>query len=118
MAAPKDGSACPPTMSCAEWKSPLKTRRLRSWAIRWQARRNCAYRGVRDMMHGTTGILISVSGMAAASLVAATGAVPYTWKNVQIVGGGFVDGIVFHPAAKGVGFSGPGRRRARRSAQK
>lgn len=27
---------------------------------------------------------------------------PYTWKSVQIVGGGFVDGIVFHPSAKGV----------------
>lgn len=26
----------------------------------------------------------------------------YTWKNVQIVGGGFVDGIIFHPTAKGV----------------
>ncbi len=24
--------------------------------------------------------------------------VPYTWKNVQIVGGGFVDGIIFHPS--------------------
>jgi hypothetical protein len=23
---------------------------------------------------------------------------PYNWKNVQIVGGGFVDGIVFHPS--------------------
>jgi len=29
-------------------------------------------------------------------------AVPYTWKSVQIVGGGFVDGIVFHPTAKDV----------------
>ena len=29
-------------------------------------------------------------------------AMPYTWKNVQIVGGGFVDGIIFHPTAKGV----------------
>src|ERR1035437_6233463 len=28
--------------------------------------------------------------------------VPYSWKSVQIVGGGFVDGIVFHPTAKGV----------------
>jgi len=28
--------------------------------------------------------------------------VPYTWKNVQMVGGGFVDGIVFHPTAKGL----------------
>jgi photosystem II stability/assembly factor-like uncharacterized protein len=29
-------------------------------------------------------------------------AVPYTWKSVQIVGGGFVDGLVFHPTAKDV----------------
>jgi len=28
--------------------------------------------------------------------------VPYKWKSVQMVGGGFVDGIVFHPTAKGV----------------
>lgn len=26
----------------------------------------------------------------------------YFWKNVQIVGGGFVDGIVFHPTAAGL----------------
>jgi hypothetical protein len=26
--------------------------------------------------------------------------VPYVWKSVQMVGGGFVDGIVFHPTAK------------------
>lgn len=25
---------------------------------------------------------------------------PYVWKNVQIVGGGFVDGIIFHPTEK------------------
>ncbi|MFN8206607.1 MAG: hypothetical protein U0T82_04275 [Bacteroidales bacterium] len=25
---------------------------------------------------------------------------PYSWKNVQIVGGGFVDGIIFHPTEK------------------
>jgi photosystem II stability/assembly factor-like uncharacterized protein len=29
----------------------------------------------------------------------------YTWKNVQIVGGGFVDGIVFHPTAPGVRYA-------------
>lgn len=30
---------------------------------------------------------------------------PYTWKNVQIVGGGFVDGIIFHPTAAGVRYA-------------
>lgn len=28
--------------------------------------------------------------------------VPYAWKNVQMVGGGFVDGIVFHPTEPGL----------------
>ncbi|RPI03792.1 MAG: exo-alpha-sialidase [Ignavibacteriae bacterium] len=27
---------------------------------------------------------------------------PYSWKSVQIVGGGFVDGIIFHPTAHDV----------------
>ena len=31
--------------------------------------------------------------------------VPYTWKSVQIVGGGFVDGIIFHPTAKGLRYA-------------
>jgi photosystem II stability/assembly factor-like uncharacterized protein len=30
---------------------------------------------------------------------------PYTWKNAQIVGGGFVDGIVFHPQEKGLRYA-------------
>jgi photosystem II stability/assembly factor-like uncharacterized protein len=30
---------------------------------------------------------------------------PYSWKNVQIVGGGFVDGIIFHPTASGVRYA-------------
>ena len=29
----------------------------------------------------------------------------YTWKNVQIVGGGFVDGIIFHPTAPGIRYA-------------
>lgn len=29
----------------------------------------------------------------------------YTWKNVQIVGGGFVDGIIFHPSAPNVRYA-------------
>lgn len=31
--------------------------------------------------------------------------VPYNWKNVQIVGGGFVTGIIFHPKEKGLCYS-------------
>lgn len=34
-----------------------------------------------------------------------SGPVPYEWKNVQIVGGGFVDGIVLHPSAPGVRYA-------------
>jgi photosystem II stability/assembly factor-like uncharacterized protein len=30
---------------------------------------------------------------------------PYIWKNVQIVGGGFVDGVIFHPTAAGVRYA-------------
>jgi photosystem II stability/assembly factor-like uncharacterized protein len=30
---------------------------------------------------------------------------PYVWKNVQIVGGGFVSGIVLHPGAPGVRYA-------------
>ena len=30
---------------------------------------------------------------------------PYTWKSVPIVGGGFVDGFVFHPTAKDVSYA-------------
>lgn len=31
--------------------------------------------------------------------------VPYIWKSVQIVGGGFVDGIIFHPTAPNVRYA-------------
>jgi photosystem II stability/assembly factor-like uncharacterized protein len=48
--------------------------------------------------------LISVLSTILFSAVAATGqtprARPYSWRNVQIVGGGFVDGLIFHPSAK------------------
>lgn len=30
---------------------------------------------------------------------------PYAWKNVQIVGGGFVSGIIFHPTAPGIRYA-------------
>jgi len=30
---------------------------------------------------------------------------PYSWKSVQIVGGGFVDGVIFHPTAPGLRYA-------------
>lgn len=30
---------------------------------------------------------------------------PYSWKSVQIVGGGFVDGVIFHPTEAGVRYA-------------
>jgi photosystem II stability/assembly factor-like uncharacterized protein len=47
-----------------------------------------------------TCILIVSAPPAVAAEKAAS--VPYDWKSVQIVGGGFVDGFVFHPTAKDV----------------
>jgi photosystem II stability/assembly factor-like uncharacterized protein len=57
----------------------------------------------RKLLAAPVGVLAAVvSIMAQANGPAAQ---PYTWKSVQIVGGGFVDGIVFHPTAKGVRYA-------------
>lgn len=42
---------------------------------------------------------------ATASFAQVPKPVPYTWKSVQIVGGGFVDGIIFHPTTKNVRYA-------------
>lgn len=42
---------------------------------------------------GTLGGLLPAQGQAAARPAAE----PYTWRNVQIVAGGFISGIVFSP---------------------
>lgn len=42
-----------------------------------------------------TGILFVATAQPVATAL-------YTWKSVQMAGGGFVDGVVFHPKAKGV----------------
>jgi len=51
-------------------------------------------------------VLAVVGGTVAVAVHAAPGRGPaseaYAWKSVQLVGGGFVTGIVFHPTAKDV----------------
>jgi photosystem II stability/assembly factor-like uncharacterized protein len=52
-------------------------------------------------------VLAALSGVAMAQSAPKPrpASVAYTWKNVQMVGGGFVDGIVFHPTVKGVRYA-------------
>jgi photosystem II stability/assembly factor-like uncharacterized protein len=45
---------------------------------------------------------ILFGALTSTAVAAPPASVPYTWKSVQIVGGGFVDGFVFHPTAKDV----------------
>ena len=57
---------------------------------------------MKGRMKGLMMVLTATVAMAQAPKPTA---VPYAWKNVQIVGGGFVDGIVFHPTAKDVRYA-------------
>ncbi len=53
----------------------------------------------------TLRLALTICALAALPAIAAAegpASLPYTWKSVQIVGGGFVDGFVFHPTAKDV----------------
>ncbi len=52
-----------------------------------------------------TVVILAVMGVQFTAQVQKPASVPYTWKNVQMVGGGFVDGIVFHPTARGVRYA-------------
>jgi hypothetical protein len=50
-------------------------------------------------------ILVSFIGFYSANMESycqSRTSIPYVWKSVQIVGGGFVDGIIFHPTEKGL----------------
>ena len=63
--------------------------------------------------HRVFAIVLASAFIALAFLIPATAqnparkpaSEPYFWKNVQMVGGGFVDGIIFHPTAKGVRYA-------------
>jgi photosystem II stability/assembly factor-like uncharacterized protein len=46
--------------------------------------------------------LILLAGVLLNATAQPSATEPYAWKSVQMVGGGFVPGIVFHPKAKGI----------------
>ena len=50
-------------------------------------------------------VLVLFGVAAAAAPSPKPSSAPYVWKNVQMVGGGFVDGIIFHPSAKDVRYA-------------
>jgi photosystem II stability/assembly factor-like uncharacterized protein len=50
-------------------------------------------------------VLVLLRDPAAADAKATPSTAPYVWKNVQMVGGGFVDGIIFHPTARDVRYA-------------
>ena len=63
--------------------------------------------------HRVSAVILASVVVALAFLIPATAqspagkpaSEPYTWKSVQIVGGGFVDGFIFHPTARGVRYA-------------
>jgi len=64
----------------------------------------------RRMLHAVAGVALAagvfpLTAQAQGAKETKPESVPYTWKSVQIVGGGFVGGIVFHPTAKGVRYA-------------
>src|SRR5215217_2537961 len=50
----------------------------------------------------STLLLAAVALAAPQPATAAVTATPYAWKNVQIVGGGFIPGIVYSPSVSGL----------------
>jgi len=53
---------------------------------------------IKNLLLFTLSALLSFSAIAQST----PGSVPYRWKSVQMSGGGFVDGLIFHPIAKDV----------------
>src|SRR5207302_3968905 len=65
----------------------------------------CSVRSRANVLAAGAAVLagLVVPGTAAAS--AGAPSVSYSWKNAQIVAGGFVDGLVFSPAQPGLAYA-------------
>ncbi len=62
-------------------------------------------RNVCVVFFALVAVLTAQPRLTAQTKAGAPSSVPYTWKNVQIVGGGFVDGIIFHPTEKNLRYA-------------
>lgn len=62
-------------------------------------------RTFRGWAQAVCGWTIAFAACSAAVAAEPSSAQHYAWKNVQIVGGGFVDGVIFHPSALGVRYA-------------
>ncbi|HEY3556518.1 MAG TPA: sialidase family protein [Kribbella sp.] len=56
----------------------------------------------RDFLALGTGTALAATSAARPASAAGSGAAGYRWRNVEIVGGGFVTGIVHHPSKRGL----------------
>jgi hypothetical protein len=57
------------------------------------------------LLAGAAAVLAGAVLPGAATASASVRPVPYSWKNVQVVAGGFVDGLVFSPARPGLAYA-------------
>src|SRR5208337_3504900 len=60
---------------------------------------------MKQFLYKTIFVIIICLGNNVVSKAQVKSTQPYIWKNVQIVGGGFVDGIILHPKAKDVRYA-------------
>ena len=57
---------------------------------------------MRTWQQAAIGLTLCAAGLGRSASAAEPTSTPYVWKNAQIVGGGFVSGIITHPKEKGL----------------
>ncbi|MBC7668072.1 MAG: hypothetical protein H7236_06340 [Gemmatimonadaceae bacterium] len=74
-------------------------RGFRAWilASAWRPRPSCRVKSILALA-ATAGVL----ALAPPALSASPVSTPYVWRSAEILGGGFVSGVVYHPTEKGL----------------
>jgi photosystem II stability/assembly factor-like uncharacterized protein len=60
---------------------------------------------MRNQFHCLAALIVALVQIRFAAGAQPPPSQPYIWKSVQIVGGGFVDGLIFHPTEKGLRYA-------------